>query len=177
MNYRNPFTGRPFQPRFNVPEIFGEALSYEDQIIWLAKHFKKLYKYVMSLNLEDFRNEVLEAARRQTDNMLVAALSPVLRRLDAVEAKVEAATTGGLIFDPTQGAYVPSKQAMRRLYAALVQSGQSHVSDMAYLTVDEMAGKTVHAYSVAALAEVDWSNEIGPADPVAPPEPPTTEGN
>lgn len=177
MNYMNPFTGRPFQPRFNVPEIFGKALSYEDQILWLAKHFKKLYDYVMSMNLETIREEVLEAARQQTQAMIGAALSPVLRRLDAVEAKVDAATTGGIIFDPTQGAYVPSKQAMRRLYAALVQSGQSHVSDMAYLTVDELAGKTVHAYSVSALAEVGWSNEIGPADPVAPPVPPTPEGD
>jgi hypothetical protein len=49
---------------------------------------------------------------------------------------------------------------MRRVYAALVQTGDSHVHDMSNLTVDEMNGKTVHAYSVTGLAEVDWSDEI-----------------
>lgn len=175
--YRNPFTGRPFRPRFDVPEVFGEALSYEDQILWLAKHFKRLKDKVDSLDINQIKEDVLDAARQQTQAMLDAFIIPVNQRLNDMEAKIDAATTGGLIYDPTQGAYVPSKDAMRRMYAALVQTGTSHVYDMDYLTVAEMSGKTVHAYSVAGLAEVGWSNEIGPTDPDAPatPEVPNNE--
>lgn len=166
MIYRNPFTGRPFSPRFDIPEIFGDALSYEDQIIWLAKHFRKLKKWIEGLGLDTIRRDIMDEVIKLFD----AEQKATDAKLAALDAKIDAAVTGGLIYDPTQGAYVPSKEAMRRLYAALVQSGTSHVYDMAYLTVEELSGKQVHGYSVAALAEVPWSNEIGPTDPEASPD-------
>lgn len=160
----NRFTGQPFLPRFNVPEVFGEALSYEDQIIWLAKHFKKLYDYVSAIDLDRFRTEVLAAVAKQ----LAGYQATTDARLAAMERKIDAYVSGDLIYDPTQGAYVPSMVAMRRVYAALVHSGNSHVYDASQLTVDGLAGKNAHAYSVAGLAEVDWTNEIGATDPAAP---------
>lgn len=160
MNFVNRFTGQPFRPRFSVPEIFGEALSYEDQILWLATHFKQLKEYVESFNFATLKQSILEAVARQNKATLDAYMVDVDRRLTAMEGKVDHYVEGDLIWDPTQGTYVPSKEAMRRVYAALVQTGDSHVHDMAQLTVDEMAGKGTHAYSVTGLAEVGWSDEI-----------------
>lgn len=173
MNYRNPFTGRPFQPRFDVPEIFGEALSYEDQIIWLAKHFKKLKDFVDGLGLDTIKEDVLEAVTLRVEQMLEPFMADISYRISKMEEKVDHVAASDLIYDPTQGGYVPSKEAMRRVYAALVQTGTSHVHDMSQLTVDAMSGKGTHAYSVTGLAEVDWSDEIGTSHadiPVAPGE-------
>lgn len=158
--FTNRFTGRPFAPRFNVPEVFGEALSYEDQILWLAKHFKQLKDYIDSLQLDTWKQDIIAALEAENKKILDKFFAEVDRRLIAIEHKVDEAVEDGLIWDPTQGQYVGSKEAMRRTYGALVQTGDSHVSDMAHLTVDELAGKTVHAYSVKALAEVGWSDEI-----------------
>lgn len=160
MSFINRFTGRPFQPRFNVPEIFGEALSYEDQILWLATHFKELADKISALDLDGFRRQILEAVDTEIEIKLSRFMVSVDRRLTEMERKVDACAAGDLIWDPTQGDYVPSKEAMRRVYAALVQTGNSHVHDMAQLTVDDMNGKGAHAYSVTGLAEVGWSDEI-----------------
>lgn len=170
-NYINPFTHRPFQPRFNVPEVFGEALSYEDQILWLAKHFKELKDRVDSIHPEELKDEILADVTKYVEATLDSFMVVVNRRLIAMEKKIDSYVASDLIYDPTQGGYVPSKDAMRRVYAALVQSGESHVHDMSQLTVTELAGKTAHAYSVAALGEVDWSDEIGETDPEADPFP------
>ena len=171
----NRFTGRPFAPRFNVPEVFGEALSYEDQILWLAKHFKELNDLVNGLDPDGLQDEILKECLAATTALMESWTMTFSARLNEMQKLLEAATTGGLIYDPTQGGYVNSKEAMRRMYAALVQTGDSHVHDMAQLTVDELAGKGTHAYSVAALGEVGWSDEIGHTDPEASPWPDTDE--
>lgn len=175
MIYRNPFTGRPFQPRFNVPEIFGEALSYEDQVIWLAKHFKELKDYVDGLGLDTIKEDVLAAVTARVEAILDPFMADLKYRISAMEEKIDHVVASDMIYDPTQGGYVPSKEAMRRVYAALVQTGNSHVHDMADLTVNEMNGKGTHAYSVTGLAEVDWSDEIGPSDPDIPVVPDLSE--
>lgn len=156
----NRFTGTPFRPRFDVPEVFGEALSYEDQILWLAKHFKKLKDYVDSFDFDKMKDEIIDEVETTVTGLLTPFMAEVRSRLTEIERKVDDGAAENLIWDPTQGDYVPSKEAMRRVYAALVQTGTSHVHDMSNLTVDEMNGKTVHAYSVTGLAEVDWSDEI-----------------
>lgn len=173
--FLNRFSGRPFQPRFNVPEIFDEALSYEDQIIWLAKHFKQLKDFVDGLGLDTIKEDVLEAVTHRVEAILDPFMSTVNMRLSAMEERIDHVVVSDLIYDPTQGGYVPSKEAMRRVYAALVQTGTSHVHDMSQLTVDAMAGKGTHAYSVTGLAEVDWSDEIGPSDPDIPVNPGESE--
>lgn len=160
MAFINRFTGGVFRPRFSVPEVFGEALSYEDQVLWLAKHFKELADKVDALDLDAFRTEILQAVDEEIAVRLARFMVSVDRRLTAMEQKIDSYVGGDLIWDPTQGDYVPSKEAMRRVYAALVQTGDSHVHDMAQLTVDEMNGKGTHAYSVTGLAEVGWSDEI-----------------
>ena len=175
MIYKNPFTGRPFQPRFNVPEIFGEALSYEDQVIWLAKHFKELKDYVDDLGLDTIKEDVLAAVTEKVEALLDPFMSDLKQRISAMEEKIDHVVASDMIYDPTQGGYVPSKEAMRRVYAALVQTGNSHVHDMSQLTVEEMNGKGTHAYSVTGLAEVDWSDEIGPSDPDIPVVPDLSE--
>lgn len=175
MIYKNPFTGRPFQPRFNVPEIFGEALSYEDQILWLAKHFKELKDYVDGLGLDTIKEDVLAAVTTRVEAILDPFMADLKYRISAMEEKIDHVVASDMIYDPTQGGYVPSKEAMRRVYAALVQTGNSHVHDMADLTVDAMNGKGTHAYSVTGLAEVDWSDEIGPSDPDIPVVPDLSE--
>lgn len=171
MPYYNRFTGRPFSPRFSVPEVFGEALSYEDQILWLAKNFKKLQDLIDDIDPEGLHDEILKECLAATMKLMETWTTEFSKRLDEMQKELDVATTGGLIYDPTQGGYVNSKEAMRRMYAALVQTGDSHVHDMAQLTVDELAGKGTHAYSVAALGEVGWSDELGHTDPEASPWP------
>lgn len=158
--FLNRFTNRPFRPQFNVPEVFGEALSYEDQVLWLAVHFKELDDYVKSLDLKNLKDEIIEAVAEQNKRTLDQFMVSVDRRLSAMEAKVDGYVEGSLIYDPTSGDYRPSKETMRRVYAALVQSGNSHVHDMSDLTVEELSEKGTHAYSVAAKNHVDWSDEI-----------------
>lgn len=175
MIYKNPFTGRPFQPRFSVPEVFGEALSYEDQIIWLAKHFKELKDYVDGLGLDTIKEDVLAAVTARVEAILDPFMADLKYRISAMEEKIDHVVASDMIYDPTQGGYVPSKEAMRRVYAALVQTGNSHVHDMSQLTVNEMNGKGAHAYSVTGLAEVDWSDEIGSSDPDIPVVPDLSE--
>lgn len=175
MIYKNPFTSRPFQPRFNVPEIFGEALSYEDQVIWLAKHFKELKDYVDGLGLDTIKEDVLAAVTTRVEAILDPFMADLKYRISAMEEKIDHVVASDMIYDPTQGGYVPSKEAMRRVYAALVQTGNSHVHDMSQLTVTDMNGKGTHAYSVTGLAEVDWSDEIGPSDPDIPVVPDLSE--
>lgn len=162
--FLNRFNGQPFRPRFNVPEVFGEALSYEDQILWLATHFKQLKDFVDGLGLDTIKEDVLSAVTARVEAILTPFMGDVNRRISQMEERIDHVVSSDLIYDPTQGGYVPSKEAMRRVYAALVQTGTSHVHDMSQLTVDDMAGKGTHAYSVTGLAEVDWSDEIGPTD-------------
>lgn len=158
--FLNRFTNLPFRPRFNVPEVFGEALSYEDQVLWLAHHFNELDEFVKSLNLANLKAEIIAAVAEQNKITLDKFMVEVNQRLSAMESKVDGYVEGNLIYDPTCGDYRPSKETMRRVYAALVQSGDSHVHDMSDLTVEELSEKGTHAYSVAAKNHVGWSDEI-----------------
>ena len=65
----NPVTKIPFRPRFNIPEIFDDALSYEDQILRLAQwvglfkgelqdFFCNVTSYLNGLGLDAIRDEV-----------------------------------------------------------------------------------------------------------------------
>lgn len=173
--FLNRFNGQPFRPRFNVPEVFGEALSYEDQILWLATHFKELKDYVDSFDFSTIKEDILVAVTTRVESILTPFMGDINRRMSQMEERIDHVVVSDLIYDPTQGGYVPSKEAMRRIYAALVQTGTSHVHDMSQLTVNDMSGKGTHAYSVTGLAEVDWSDEIGQSETDIPVNPGESE--
>lgn len=62
----------PFNPRFSIPETFGDALSYEGQIHWLAD----MYSHLLAIGtnweqVENFLNNYVISAEINENGYLV----------------------------------------------------------------------------------------------------------
>lgn len=118
-----------------IPAFYWNAKSTEEIIKHLASEYDHITAYFdtlatainkLSADMQTFENRV-DARVRAMEKTLAALLD----NLEHVGDKM-------VIYDPTQGAYVDSKTAMRNMYRELAVFG-ARVNQVATKTVDDMA--------------------------------------
>lgn len=127
------FSVWPYTPA--IPAFYWNAKSTEEIIKYLACEYDHITAYfdqlttainTMSADIKTFETNV-ENRIRTTEKSLAALLDNLERIGDKM-----------VIYDPTQGAYVDSKIAMRNMYRELAVFG-ARVNQVATKTVDDMA--------------------------------------
>lgn len=123
----------PYTPA--IPAFYWNAKSTEEIIKYLACEYDHITAYfdqltaainTMSADIKTFETNVENRIRA-----MEKSLAALLDSLERVGDKM-------VIYDPTQGAYVDSKIAMRNMYRELAVFG-ARVNQVATKTVDDMA--------------------------------------
>lgn len=112
--YTNPVTGQPFIPRLNVPEIFGNDLSYSDQIQMLAAYVSNELSALDYVTQED----LTQAIQAVNDNLAGTASAIRLELVNAtgeLQRQIDAISAGFEVYDISAGAYRVNQDAMRAL--------------------------------------------------------------
>lgn len=123
----------PYTPA--IPAFYWNAKSTEEIIKYLACEYDHITAYfdqltaainAMSADIKTFETNVENRIRT-----MEKTLAALLDNLEHVGDRM-------VIYDPTQGAYVDSKTAMRNMYRELAVFG-ARVNQVATKTVDDMA--------------------------------------
>lgn len=107
MAYTNPITGEQVYPRFTVPESFGDAASYSDQLLILAHGLYELQTSVDGDHSEIY-NRIAEVAASVT-----ALAQTVADSVVELERQIDELSVGVQVYDVFTGAYRENQDCMR----------------------------------------------------------------
>ena len=148
---RNPITKRPFAPRLQIPEIFGQALSYEDQILTLIHWVTSTLADVEYVSDDDLT--ALDAKLTAAIQAVAAgAAGDLARAVAELERQIDNIAQGSQLWDVSVGAYRDNQLAMREaarfvaVHALTV--GQVGAMDM---TVEQLADSGLSCWGLAVL--------------------------
>lgn len=128
-DYTDPIHGGQIQPTFNIPEVFGKALSYEDKLIALCKWVRKILgSYVTVDQMKQALQNVEGAIDKLRQEMNLAD--------DQLKDLIEQIGLQQTVYNPTKGKFEDSKTVNRDMYRELAVYGAT-VEQMAKLTVEE----------------------------------------
>ena len=144
----------PYTPA--IPAFYWNAKSVDEIIKHLACEYDHITAYfdeltaainTMSADIKTFENRVETRV-----SAMEKTLAVLLDNLEHVGDKM-------VIYDPTQGAYVDSKIAMRNIYRELAVFG-ARVNQVATKTVDDMTKHRTN--EVAAVGNLTIFNDATP---------------
>lgn len=122
----------PYTPA--IPAFYWNAKSTEEIIKHLACEYDRITAYfdklATAINTLSTDMQTFESRVEARVSAMEKALAALLDNLEHVGDKM-------VIYDPTQGAYVDSKTAMRNMYRELAVFG-ARVNQVATKTVDDM---------------------------------------
>lgn len=118
-----------------IPAFYWNAKSTEEIIKYLAREYDRITSYFDELT-NAINNLSAEVQTFETDienrvSTMEQSLATLLDNLERVGDKM-------IIYDPTKGAYVDSKIAMRNMYRELAVFG-ARVNQIANKSVEDMA--------------------------------------
>lgn len=155
----NPLTRKPFRPRLQIPEIFGQALSYEDQILclihWVTEQIEDI-DYVSSADLvalDEKLTAAINAVATRSETDLNRAVADLKKQIDAM-------SMGAQIWDVTVGSYRENQTAMRATVNRLAVRGVT-VAEMVsiYTTCQALAGSGLTVAGVAVAINAKQAGE------------------
>lgn len=147
----NPMTGQPIAPRFTVPDIFGGAMSYTDQIqmliAWVEQQVSGL-DYVSEDALAE-AVATLQAAIAAGDAADAQALANAVSYLEGL---ISGTSEGALIWDLSRGRY-GANQDVTRSNALLFDPWACTVEQLNALglTVDRLSTCGLNCAGLAAV--------------------------
>lgn len=151
MDAINPFTKRSFRPRLQIPEIFGQAMSYEDQIHMLLHWVNEQLSGFDFASHEEVAalGDKLAAAIQAVADQDAAALRAAVADLENQIAKISA---GAQIWDISHGRYTENQQAMRNTGAFLaVHAITCEQLASLEITVSELSTIGINCHGLAVL--------------------------
>lgn len=126
-----------------IPAFYWNAKSTEEIIKHLAREYDNITAYFDQLTTAI---NTLSADMQTFENRVEARVSAMEKTLAALLDNLEHVGDKMVIYDPTQGAYVDSKIAMRNMYrelsvygARVTQAASKNVADIAKHRTDEMS--------------------------------------
>lgn len=130
--YTDPIHGGQIVPSFNIPEVFGDAISYEDKLIALANW--------TCARIKDAANDRANIKQTiQTINDAIAKLRQEHKTdIDDLRAMIEKLGQQQVEYNPTNGEYEDSQKVNRDMYRELAVH-KATVAQLATLTVKEAA--------------------------------------
>lgn len=148
---RNPLTKKPFSSRLQIPEIFGQALSYEDQILMLIRWVTSTLADIEYVSEDDLT---------ALDTKLTAAIQAVAtgsaedlaRAVADLERQIDNISKGSQLWDVTVGSYRDNQLAMREAarFAAVHALTVEQVGTMD-MTVEQLADSGLNCWGLAVL--------------------------
>lgn len=110
--YKNPITGKPFAPRLNVPEVFGTAMSYEDQIHMLLAYVNNILETSDFATKSDVASSVASAIA-SAQKLVDALRGETIDRTAYLQRQIDEMAAGYDIYGIYLGAYGPNQDVMR----------------------------------------------------------------
>lgn len=155
---RNPLTKQPFAPRLQIPDIFGQALSYEDQILTLIHWVTSTLADVEYVSEDDLT--ALDAKLTAAIQAVAAESADDLARAVAdLESQISGISEGSQIWDVTTGSYRENQTAMRATVNRLAVRGATIAEMIAiYQTCQALAGSGL---TVAGVAVAIYAKQAG----------------
>lgn len=148
---RNPITKRPFAPRLQIPEIFGQALSYEDQILTLIHWVTSTLADVEYVSEDDLTalDAKLTAAIRA---VAAGAADDLARAVAELERQIDNIAQGSQLWDVSVGAYRDNQLTMREAarFVAVHALTVEQVGAME-MTVEQLADSGLNCWGLAVL--------------------------
>lgn len=148
---RNPLTKKPFAPRLQIPEIFGQALSYEDQILMLIRWVTSTLADIEYVSEDDLT---------ALDTKLTAAIQAVAagsaedlaRAVADLERQIDNISKGSQLWDVTVGSYRDNQLTMREAarFVAVHALTVEQVGTMD-MTVEQLADSGLNCWGLAVL--------------------------
>lgn len=151
MPMRNPLTKRPFAPRLQVPEIFGQALSYEDQILTLIHWVTSTLADIEYVSEEDLT--ALDAKLTAAIQAVAAGSADDLARAVAeLERQIDNIAQGSQLWDVSVGSYRDNQLVMREAarFVAVHALTVAQVGAMD-MTVEQLADSGLNCWGLAVL--------------------------
>lgn len=151
MSMRNPLTKRPFAPRLQIPEIFGQALSYEDQILTLIHWVTSTLADIEYVSEDDLT--ALDAKLTAAIQAVAAGSADDLARAVAeLERQIDNIAQGSQLWDVTVGSYRDNQLAMREAarFVAVHALTVQQVGTMD-ITVEQLADSGLNCWGLAVL--------------------------
>lgn len=151
MNIKNPITGRPFGPRLTIPEIFGQALSYEDQILMLVNWVTEAIANIGYVSKDDLTalDERLTAAIKAVQ---AGAASDLQSAVSDLEYQISQISEGQQIWDVTRGAYGAGKPVIRKtVWFVVVHAITCEQLGRMEITVQQLADSGINCHGLAVL--------------------------
>lgn len=148
---RNPLTKRPFAPRLQIPEIFGQALSYEDQILTLIHWVTSTLADVEYVSEDDLK--ALDAKLTAAIQAVAAGAADDLARAVAeLERQIDNIAKGSQLWDVSVGAYRDNQLTMREAarFVAVHALTVEQVGTME-MTVEQLADSGLNCWGLAVL--------------------------
>lgn len=148
---RNPITKRPFAPRLQIPEIFGQALSYEDQILTLIHWVTSTLADVEYVSDDDLT--ALDAKLTAAIQAVKAGAADDLARAVAeLERQIDNIAQGSQLWDVSVGSYRDNQLAMREAarFVAVHALTVEQVGKME-MTVEQLADSGLNCWGLAVL--------------------------
>ena len=148
---RNPLTKRPFAPRLQIPEIFGQALSYEDQILTLIHWVTATLADVEYVSEDDLK--ALDAKLTAAIQAVAAGAADDLARAVAeLERQIDNIAKGSQLWDVSVGAYRDNQLTMREAarFVAVHALTVEQVGTME-MTVEQLADSGLNCWGLAVL--------------------------
>lgn len=148
---RNPLTKKPFAPRLQIPEIFGQALSYEDQVLMLIRWVTSTLADIEYVSEDDLT---------ALDTKLTAAIQAVAagsaedlaRAVADLERQIDNISKGSQLWDVTVGSYRDNQLTMREAarFVAVHALTVEQVGTMD-MTVEQLADSGLNCWGLAVL--------------------------
>lgn len=138
---------------------FADMRTPEEQIWWLFSHITAVIDQTDTDNLA----ERVSALEKQAADLL-DQFAALLRRMGALEAKMDSLAQNGLVYDVTRGTYAPSMPAERRMWQAQLFEGML-VEDLAQLTVEQATLLNVRHVAVDGRTEYMGAGKAKPDMP------------
>ena len=148
---RNPLTKQPFAPRLQIPEIFGQALSYEDQILMLIRWVTSTLADIEYVSEDDLTaldaklTAAIQAAAAGSAEDLARAVADLERQIDNI-------AKGSQLWDVTVGSYRDNQLTMREAarFVAVHALTVEQVGTMD-MTVEQLADSGLNCWGLAVL--------------------------
>lgn len=148
---RNPITKRPFAPRLQIPEIFGQALSYEDQILTLIHWVTSTLADVEYVSEDDLT--ALDAKLTAAIQAVAAgAADDLVRAVAELERQIDNIAQGSQLWDVSVGSYRDNQLVMREAarFVAVHALTVAQVGAMD-ITVEQLADSGLNCWGLAVL--------------------------
>lgn len=159
----NPVTRRAFVPRLTVPEVFGTALSYQDQILMLAHWVSDAVDSIETVSAEELANikASIETLMLLVDQNRAETAEAIAR----LQGEIDKISAGAQIYAVYNGTFEENEACMRDTVTFVSIEGLliSELNDLD-MTCDTLknCGLNCHGVAVYGRAIIDGIATVPP---------------